>query len=258
MPSALSLPPLPHSSYADRLAAHIDAYLETVIAYPAVRHGEFAALRDHAALVAPRRLLEVPAEGHMLDRLYPGADIVRADFLRVGVAGYAETVAITDWGLAGMGESCFDGVLSVVPMHHASAPEKRAYLQGARRVLRPGGVLAFGEVEADSPEHRFLDGFVARHTPTGHTGMYPSAAFATVLENQGFTAVTTARRPCPWVFASEASLYQYLTRLFALEDVPPQQLLEAVEQQLGLQAGPDGTVAMAWSLRYFRGAREAT
>lgn len=253
----MSLPPPRHSSYADRLGTHIDAYQETVIAHPAVRHGEFAALRDHAGLLAPRRLLEVSAEGRMLDRLYPEAEIVRADFLRVTLAGYAQAVAVTDWGLAGMGDACFDGVLSIVPIHHASPEEKVAYLRGAWRVLRPGGVLAFGEVEADSPEHHFLDGFVARHTATGHTGMYPAAAFAAVLEDQGFTAVATARRRCPWMFASEADLYRYLTRLFALRGVPPRQLLDAVDRQLGLQAGPGGAVAMAWSLRYFRGMRGA-
>jgi hypothetical protein len=144
----------------------------------------------------------------------------------------------------------------VVPFHHANAEEKQQYVAGAWNVLQPGGVLALGEVESGSPVHRFLDGFINDHTPTGHKGDYPDARFDDVLIQQGFTDVSSEVRACPWVFESEDALVAYMNRLFALKPMPRGFLLDALNASLGLQE-KDGLLQLNWSLRYFRGVKRS-
>lgn len=246
----------PLVTYRDRLSSHIDSYLDAVLQAPGVRWAEFARLHEFARLDEPRRLLEVPAEGDMLERLYPGARIWRADFLKTGVAGYSDALTVTDWSLANLPQAFFDGVLAVVPFHHAAPTEKRTFLQGVWRTLRPGGVLCLGEVEAGSRVHRFLDGFVDAHTSTGHVGDYPDAGFAAELDASGFVGVATATLECPWVFDSPPEMVAYVRRLFALDDISDTELLDALQEALGWRA-VDGRWELAWSLRYFRGVRPA-
>ena len=242
------------SSYEERLSDHIDDYIQSVIDSPAVRLNEFLQLKEFAALPAASRLLEVPAEGTMLELAYPDAIVERADFIKLGVPQYADNVMLTNWDFIDIPRLAYDGVLAVVPFHHAVPDEKKRYVAGAWEALKPGGVLALGEVEAGSSVHRFLDGFIDDHTFTGHRGSYPDRNFVHVLEAQGFRHVTTQIRSCPWVFDSEESLHAYMTRLFGLKPMSVNALVDALAQCLGLQVHDD-RILVNWSLRYFRGVK---
>ncbi len=243
-------------SYIERLSNNVDQYIESVIDYPDVRLNEFLALQSYANLNSPQRLLEVPAEGKMLELLYPMANIDRADFLKLHLSNYAENVMLTNWDLDGIAADTYDALLAVVPFHHANAKEKQCYVTGAWQALKPGGVLAIAEVAEDSPEHHFLDGFINAHTASGHCGAYPTQAFTQVLLNHGFTDVSTTMLACPWIFHSEAELHTYLTRLFGLTTMSVETLIAALEICPGLQR-KDGRIVMSWSLRYFRGVKRA-
>lgn len=243
-------------SYAERLSQHVDEYILSVIDHPAVRIQEFTQLKDIAQLRHPCNIFELPAEGRMLDLLYPSANIHRADFLKLNIEGYAENVMVTDWRFSGIPSNAFDAVLAVVPMHHASRAEKRDYLRGARRVLRDGGVLAFGEVENGSSVHRFLDEFIERHTGTGHKGEYPGLDFSRELESAGFVDVTSEIRDCPWCFETPEALHAYMVRFFALDSMSPDFLLDSLDSCLGLTQ-VNGKIMLNWSLCYFRGVKTA-
>jgi len=258
-PSTVVSEPSAHTvlSYADRLGDHLDDYLAAVLDHPAVRDREFAELKAYARLDTARVLLEFPTEGRMLDRHFPAARVERADLLQPSqrrLGSYASDVMLTDWSLRGLLARRYDAVLCVVPIHHASAQEKRQFAAGCARVLTAGGVLCFGEVEQGSQEMQFLDGFVDRHTPTGHCGEYPTASFAEVMRDAGFEQVTTEVRRCPWRFSSTTAMHAYLSQLFALRPIPEAELVAAVRAGPGLRVLSDG-VELGWSLRYFRGTR---
>jgi SAM-dependent methyltransferase len=241
-------------SYKDRLKTHLDSYIRAVIDNPDVRLNEFHQLKSYAALRNPTRVLEVPVEGKVLEMCYPGVRIDRADFLQPKANHYANPVMLTDWALTGVEPSLFDAVLAVAPFHHANSTQKRLYVRGAWRALRPGGVLAVGEVEADSAVHRFLDGFINNHTLTGHKGNYPDRHFNQVLIQEGFAGVESEVRACPWRFPTAEALFLYMNRLFALKPISQCHLLAALEETLGLYE-KNGSLYLNWSLRYFRGVK---
>lgn len=241
-------------SYGERLDQHIDQYIESVLDSPKVRLNEFLELKKFANLDNTTLLLEVPAEGRVLELLYPDAIIHRADFLKLRVDAYADAVMVTDWAFGGIQRNAYQAVLAVVPMHHANAAEKQQYLAGAWGVLQTGGVLALGEVDFGSPLHYFLDGFINENTITGHKGDYPDARFEDALIQQGFSDVSSQVLACPWVFESEDELVSYMNRLFALKPMHRDYLLNALNDNLGLKE-IGGSLHLNWSLRYFRGVK---
>ena len=242
------------TSYKDRLSLHIDAYLSLVTSYPKVRLSEFKSLVEYAQINQAFNILEVPSEGKVLEQLYPAAFIDRADFLKIKASEYANKVFVTAWSLANINNCYYDAVLSLAPIHHANIVEKPQYILGAYKALKPNGVLAFGEVEAGSSLHRFLDEFIHQHSCSGHVGQYPSADFTSVIEGAGFNSVSSDNKLSYWCFESADFLYYYLTQLFALKPMTKKFLLDSVHAYLGISEN-NGQLSINWPLRFYRGVK---
>ena len=249
-----------NTSYQDRLSQHIDAYLSLVTSHPLVRLSEFESLVEYAQINHAFNILEAPAEGRILEQLYPAAHIDRADFLKIKASEYADKVLVTDWSLANINNNYYDAVLSLAPIHHANSVEKNQYILGAHQALKPNGVLAFGEVEAGSSLHLFLDEFIHQHSYSGHVGHYPNADFASVIEGAGFDNVSTDIKLSYWRFESADFLYQYMTQLFALKPMTKAFLLDSVQAYLGISENhslseSQGQLSIHWPLRFYRGVK---
>jgi hypothetical protein len=242
-----------YTAYSARFATHLGDYLTLATHFPTIRLREFEALVQIAGLKNPKHVLEVPAEGRIIERLLPATNIVRADLLKV-MSSEAGTIVPTNWGLEGLKNNYFDAVLSVAPIHHARESEKQAYVQGAWRVLSSNGILAFGEVALGSKVHDFLDGFVNSHTRTGHVGLYVDKDFVQVLEQTGFEETSSELRDCHWIFDSYDSAFFYITNLFDLQEVEKDSLLATLQNQLGLRE-ESGKIVLPWELLYFRGVK---
>jgi len=233
---------------------HIDCYLALVAECPDVRMEEFSSLTQFARLTRLHAILEVPAEGPVLERLLPESQITRAELVKLRLPGQGDKIIVTDWGMTNVPEGRYDAVLALAPLHHADEEQKRQYVTGAHRVVRQGGVLAFGEAEQGSAVAGFLDGYVNEHSPGGHRGAYLDKRFEEVIHAAGFTDVESKRIDFHWVFPDETTLEMYLTRLFRLEPLPAGELTADVQRLLGIDR--DGTVLrMRWSLRYFRAVK---
>ena len=254
------------TSYQDRLSLHIDAYLSLVTTHPKVRLSEFESLVEYAQINHALNILEAPAEGLILEQLYPAAHIDRADYLKIKASEYADKVLLTDWRLSNINNRYYDAVLSLAPIHHANTVEKAQYVAGAYQALKPNGVLAFGEVEAGSSLHRFLDEFIHQHSFSGHVGQYPSADFTNVLEDAGFDHVSSDIKLSYWCFDSADFLCQYMTQLFALKPMAKAFLLDSVHAYLGISESQDlsenqglsennGQLSINWPLRFYRGVK---
>lgn len=188
------------TTYADRLTNHINTYINLVTDNPSVRFNEFAQLASYADLKNPKNMIEVPAEGKLLELFYPNVNIHRADFLKINTADYGDSVLLTDWTLANIKPNFYDAVVSLAPIHHANKDQKKQYVKGAFKALKTNGILAFGEVELASKLHIFLDEFINSYSATGHVGQYPNAEFNQVIEAQGFKQVSSECRNCNWQF----------------------------------------------------------
>ena len=243
-----------NTSYQDRLSQHIDAYLSLVTNHPKVRLSEFESLAEYAQINHALNILEAPAEGRILEQLYPAAHIDRADFLKIKASEYADKVFFTDWSLANINNSYYDAVRSLAPIHHANSVEKTQYVSGAYKALKPNGVLAFGEVEAGSSLHRFLDEFIHKYSYSGHVGQYPSADFSSVIEGAGFDNVDSDNKLSYWCFESADFLYHYLTQLFALKPMTKAFMLDSVHAYLGISEN-NGQLSINWPLRFYRGVK---
>lgn len=242
------------TSYKDRMSQHIDAYLSLVTSHTEVRLSEFESLVEYAQINQALNILEVPAEGRVLEQLYPAIHIDRADFLKIKANEYADKVLVTDWSLANINNSYYDAVLSLAPIHHANSVEKTQYVSGAYKALKPNGVLAFGEVEAGSSLHRFLDEFIHKYSYSGHVGQYPTADFSSVIEGAGFDHVSSDNKLSYWCFESADFLYSYLTQLFALKPMTKAFMLDSVHVYLGISE-TNGQLSMNWPLRFYRGIK---
>ncbi len=242
------------TSYKNRLSRHIDAYLSLVTSHPKVRLSEFESLVEYAQINHALKILEAPSEGRVLEQLCPAAFIDRADFLKIKASEYADKVLVTDWSLANINNSYYDAVLALAPIHHANCIEKNQYVSGAYSALKPNGVLAFGEVEAGSSLHRFLDEFIHKHSCSGHVGQYPSADFTSVIEDAGFNHVSSDNKLSYWCFESADFLYHYLTQLFALKPMTKMFLLDSVHAYLGISEN-NGQLSINWPLRFYRGVK---
>jgi hypothetical protein len=241
------------TSYKERLQTHIDDYLRLVTDYPSVRYNEFNSLVRYADLANPKQILEVPAEGRVLERFYPDAMITRADL--VPVKGTKEAAyTLTDWSLSNIKSSYYDAVLALATLHHATASQKKNYIEGAYICLKSGGVIAFGEVEEASSLSIFLDEFVDQYSYTSHHGEYPEPNFSQVMEDAHFKNVTSDRLNCNWVFDSEAQLYKYITQLFGLRPMDEKLLLTALSDLLGFEM-VDEKIHLNWQLLFFRGVK---
>lgn len=237
--------------YKNRLSGHIEQYISAVIDNPKVRYDEFSKLSAVADLVFPKNILEFSAEGRMLEYFYSHALIHRADLLDMTKTSQSAVIGTT-WDMMNLKSLQYDAVLSIVPIHHATDTEKMSYLKGAFRVLRPGGVLAFAEVEEGSPVHAFLDGFVNQYSRAGHIGAYLKASFTQQMCSAGFEDVTTVLKPVVWHFLNEEDMCAFMIKLFALDSPPQNTLLHVLQTQLGLSQDIHG-IHLNWPLRYFRG-----
>jgi hypothetical protein len=242
--------------YGSRFATHIGDYISLATQFPTIRAREFEALVNFADLRRPKSVLEAPAEGRIIERFLPKTNVVRADMMEVKSAD-AGHIDLTNWTLANFENDRFDAVLSIVPIHHAGEEEKRAYVDGAFRVLRANGVLAFGEVQRNSKVHIFLDEFVNTYSKTGHVGAYVERDFLTTLDDVGFEQTSSELLNCDWIFDSYDAVFFYVTRLFDLEGLTHDVLIEILATQFGLKRDRD-KIVMPWELLFFRGVKPSS
>ncbi|MCH9848957.1 MAG: hypothetical protein K0U18_03615 [Betaproteobacteria bacterium] len=116
----------------------------------------------------------------------------------------------------------------MAPLHHATANQKKHYIEGAYTCLKNEGFIAFGEVENASKLSVFLDQFVNEHTYTSHHGEYPETSFMQVMEEAQFKEVTSNRLNCNWIFDSQTQMLDYMTQLFELKPIQEKLFLKAL------------------------------
>ena len=146
-------------------------------------------------------------------------------------------------------DASVDVMLSLAGLHHL-ANRAAVYAEWAR-LLRPGGQLAVADVTEDTGTAEFLNGFVDKHTPGGHEGMFiGSAEFSAGLAAAGLDVTRDALEDVPWHFPDRIAMGEFCHTLFGIETAKPPHVAAALEHSVGTSELRDGGLALHWQLRY--------
>lgn len=211
------------------------------------RASEIQYLYDAIKRLKARRVLNVPFEGSLIRSVATTEQVTFADFV-VPATLDKWNILKTDFGLTGIGRNYFDAVISIAGIHHLTDQEQFEFLVATRKTLRVGGRLFMVEVTTDSPTSRFLDGFVGKHTPTGHVGNYLTHDFARIVEQAGYRKIRRRTVVHEWVFRDKEHLYTWMTKFFGVSVSKPD-LIAQVEGILGVNQRKD-CLTVNWPLDF--------
>ena len=237
------------TSYIDRFgkgSALLHAYADD----NSPRATEIKPLFDVMNLQDTQTVLNVPFEGNLLTQIQsvPNMEITLADFV-VPESLKNWNIVKTDFNLKNIPSAYFDIVLTIAGIHHLDNAEQLQFLVATRRVLKTHGWLLMSEVKENSRTSRFLDQFVGNYTGTGHTGNYLKEDFVSVAALAGYTTIKRETIVCPWVFANEDVLFNWMSKFFGLSNISKQNLLSQVEDILGLNKETE-TLTVNWELDF--------
>jgi ubiquinone/menaquinone biosynthesis C-methylase UbiE len=150
----------------------------------------------------------------------------------------------------------FDRVGSLAGLHHVK--NKLPFFREVARVLKPDGVIAVGDVLADSTVARFLNGPVDRYTASGHRGIFiRHGDFPGWFERSGIELVIEEYSQFHWSFDSVRQMVDYCQHLFGMVKASKRQVNDALHEHFDIQRDGD-KVMLPWALLYSVGKRRST
>ncbi|HEY6662991.1 MAG TPA: class I SAM-dependent methyltransferase [Sphingomicrobium sp.] len=235
-------------TYSEIFAKRGAAYQQAMAECPNAREAEFAAVLEPLA-GRSGVLCDLPSGGgYLASRLPAGMRYVGVDpsddFVRACPVGIECIQApITRVPLA---DGAVDAVVSLAALHHE--PDLPAVFSEMRRLLRPGGRAVIADAQAGTPVATFLNGFVDRHNPMGHVGIFLDERTAGLIEAAGFTIADDAVVAMPWRFDSMEEAGGFCRLLFSMPDLDAAAVADAMYRQLGFDT-IDGRPHLRWALR---------
>lgn len=219
------------------------------------RASEIQYLYDTIKRLKARRVLNVPFEGSLMKSVATNEQVTFADFV-VPASLHSWNILKTDFGLTGIPTNYFDTVISIAGIHHLTDQQQFEFIVATQKALRVGGWLLMVEVTTDSPTSRFLDGFVGRHTPTGHVGNYLKNDFVRKVEQAGYQKIRRETVIHEWVFRDTEHLSTWMNKFFGFS-VPKKDLIAQVDGILGINKRKD-FLTVNWPLDFVRAQAERT
>lgn len=212
------------------------------------RKAEIIHLYNELHRVKANRVLNVPFEGNLIRSIAQHEEITFADFV-VSDSMKSWNIIKTDYELNGLQSNYFDAVLSVAGIHHLTDHEQFQFLLGTKRVLRPSGWLLMVEVKSQSSTSQFLDDFVGKHTPSGHSGNYLKDTFADTVALAKYMNIKRKTMPHEWVFTNKDHMCEWMTLFFGLSTISKTTLLDQAENLLGMHER-EQMVTVNWPLDF--------
>jgi len=235
--------------YADVFDVRGHKYDNAMRRFPMARDEEFRQLLHGLDIEHCRRVFDIPSGGGYLRRfLHTEVSLVEfdpsADF---GLQG-GESIDLENLELE---TASAELVVSLAALHHVA--NKAGFFRAALSALTPGGYLCVGDVPKGSPLAAFLDDFVGRYNGMGHSGDYleTDADYYRRLIGTGVDLIRCEESPCHWHFDSRADLAAFCKSLFGLVDVSDDEIVEALDRQVGLSTSKTGVV-LHWRLQYLQ------
>lgn len=210
--------------------------------FPQVRHHELGSLFAAHPLRGHETLLDIPAGGGYLSRVVPKTVTITGLEISDGFKG--DPRVVPTFGPWPVGR--FDRCVCLAASHHIS--DKLNFLRQLRRHLLDDGVIHLGDIDIQSPQTRFLDGFIGRYNGTGHEGWYLDEHLSEMVAAAELRILRDEIIDVAWTFDSVSAGLQFISLLFGISNYPQEQLLEQLNL-LGWRAEGERQV-LPWQLRY--------
>lgn len=243
------------TGYEDRFKEIQAVNILSGFKYSGVRDMEFDYFRKYQKKVYIKNILEFPADGLYLNKIFPNAKIDKADLLTSDSSMFPEKLLKTDFSLKNIKKSYYDAIFCVTPIHHATDMEINLFISACHSCLKVGGFLVVAEVMLNSKVANFLDSFVNKYSLAGHIGNYPDIEFLKKMEFSDFGNLTYKVVNLEWIFNSEIELVDFITLIFGLKTLEPNFILNALNDFLGLKK-IDHKLYLDWELIYFDGRKK--
>ncbi|MEM9233173.1 MAG: methyltransferase domain-containing protein [Pseudomonadota bacterium] len=238
------------------------AYNEAMAAFPEARENERAAMIRLFDLGPEDHFCDVPAGGGYL------SDGIVARFGRelavTCVEPAEEFGAVIDPAFrvinspmvdVPVADESFTALGSLAGLHHVE--DRNPTFAEWHRLLVPGGQLGVADVAAGSAVGEFLNGFVDKHTPQGHDGIFIGAhEFEDLMHAHGFDVISEETVSIPWVFPTREAVGAFCKKLFFLETATAEDVTEGIHNAVGIEHDKrNDRWLMNWELIYAFGRK---
>jgi len=245
------------SNYTDIFNARGDLYNRAMELCPGARENERNSLTK---LLQPEQgewIADAPAGGGYLaeELIKHGSRLICIEPSALFAEGIREefTTVICPIDKTPFKENTFHKLGSLAGLHHVA--DKNPFFVEAYRLLKPDGIIAVADVQDKTAAASFLNGFVDRHTNTGHQGnFFRGGEVRETLQRAGFVKVEEQLLRCDWEFPNEQIMVEFCWNLFGLVKAERSHLHLELSQSFSITKHDNG-IRMEWSLLYARGVK---
>lgn len=240
--------------YEEIFAARGNSYDQAMRAVPNARDEEFELIVNALNLETIQTLADIPAGGGYFERYLPES-IKWLNFEPCAEFTGHQILSENEFSMSNLPweHSSIDAAVSIAGVHHLA--DKSNLWQEIQRILSPEGQFVIADVKEGSQVSLFLDDFVGQYNVTGHEGIYLTDTTSNSLVEAGLNINYTKEHEFKWHFASVSQMAGFCTRLFGLQNVSQNTVLENIERYLGINHEVSGAVSLNWSLMLIVGTK---
>ncbi len=238
------------NSYRDIFNQRGKQYHEAMRRHPQARREEFANVIRLADIGTGQQVCDVPSGGSYLADFIttPDVSVVSVETSEVfAVSGAQPAIICEDLTRLPFESASFDRVVSLAGLHHVD--DRGSFYREIARVLKPGGLLCAADVPAGSSVDEFLNGFVDRHNPMGHRGVFFSDSEPGLIRDAPLSVTGDERLPYSWHFGSLEEMVDFCRGLFGIDLASDPEIDEGIGQTVGYEVDGSGC-RMNWELRF--------
>gem|GEM_PF-767688 len=223
-------------------------YHDAMSLFPKARDNEFLRAFDQVERSAVTSVLDIPSGGSYLQGFFENATLSAIDFT-AAFANKTNSVEVVDIDRFELTANCYDLAISMAAIHHIE--NKKPFSHKVFNAVKPNGYYCIADVPAESAIARFLDDYVGQYNGTGHEGMFISERLGDNLDwlPEG-KVVEHQVKSCPWIFAKQADLILFAKTLFCISGVSDEDLLDKLEQYVGITGLAGEACQVDWELLY--------